>query len=118
MSFYFCNLLYNVYGYLLYAEELRSLQSYNVGNKVGSGTFCVVYKGTERSNDEIVALKKINYDVASEQGFPVTVIIFFLNYILSVMFPKKKKNFDMKYSSNVFENSKHLQRQNEFVFGH
>ena len=57
--------------------ELRGLHSYNLGSKVGSGTFCDVYKGTDRKTNEVVALKKIKLEQRTpeqrDQGFPVTV---------------------------------------------
>lgn len=51
---------------------LRSLNCVNCDDVVGSGTFGVVFKATEKETGDIVALKRIKMEKESN-GFPITV---------------------------------------------
>jgi hypothetical protein len=71
--------------------ELRGLSAFDVEGKIGEGTFCVVFKGTERDTGAPVALKKIVIDpkVKSYNGFPVTVSRFVSNKCRKFIFRLK-----------------------------
>ena len=51
---------------------LRSLNSVDCDDVVGSGTFGVVFKATEKETGDKVALKRIKMEKESN-GFPITV---------------------------------------------
>lgn len=53
-------------------HRLRSLNCVHFDKVVGSGTFGVVYKATEKDTGDHVALKKIKME-RETQGFPITV---------------------------------------------
>ena len=53
-------------------HTLRTLNSVHFDKVVGSGTFGVVFKATERETGDSLALKKIKMEKETN-GFPITV---------------------------------------------
>lgn len=55
------------------AEHDEILATYQKIDKIGEGTYGVVYKAIERANGNVVALKKIRLE-SEEEGVPSTAI--------------------------------------------
>lgn len=53
--------------------QYRGMERYSRIDKVGEGTYGIVYKARDRVNGNIVALKKIRLD-AEDEGIPSTAI--------------------------------------------
>ncbi len=51
----------------------RTIDRYSKLEKIGEGTYGVVYKARDRVSQEVIALKKIRLD-AEEEGEPSTAI--------------------------------------------
>ena len=54
-------------------EDLSRMERYMKLEKIGEGTYGVVYKAKDRVTGEVVALKKIRLD-AEDEGIPSTAI--------------------------------------------
>merc|ERR1712038_1105031 len=52
---------------------LRDVSAFPRRNKVGQGTYGIVFMGSDRETGEIVALKRINTE-QEENGFPLTAL--------------------------------------------
>jgi len=64
---------YNMQSGVDMKQDLRGMERYIKIEKIGEGTYGVVYKAKDRSTDEIIALKKIRLE-AEDEGVPSTAI--------------------------------------------
>jgi len=51
------------------------MERYQRVDKIGEGTYGVVYKASDRATGEIVALKKIRLE-EKDEGIPSTVLVY------------------------------------------
>ena len=56
-----------------FCKDKDRLSGYDIGEKLGEGTYGVVFKATDKITKEIVAMKKIRID-RDDDGVPSTAI--------------------------------------------
>jgi len=56
------------------SDHIDDMERYRKLEKIGEGTYGVVYKAEDRVTGEIVALKRIRLDLADDEGIPGTAI--------------------------------------------
>lgn len=54
-------------------EGCRSIESFEYLNKIDEGAYGVVYRARDKTNGEIVAIKKLKLEKEKE-GFPITAL--------------------------------------------
>ena len=56
------------------ASKYRTLDDYVKIEKIGEGTYGVVFKGRDKTSGEIVAMKKLRFGSSADDGIPATAI--------------------------------------------
>ena len=54
-------------------EGCRSIENFEYLNKIDEGAYGVVYRAKDKSNDDVVAIKKLKLEKEKE-GFPITAL--------------------------------------------
>jgi len=80
-------------------EGCRSIENFEYLNKIDEGAYGVVYRARDKSNDEIVAIKKLKLEKEKE-GFPITALRE-LSTLISLKHPNIIEVKEVVYGSSL-----------------
>jgi len=99
-------------------SQLKGLDRYERTQKVGEGTYGIVYKATDKVSNESVALKRIRFDSENDEGVPSTALreIAILREmrhpnvvgLRDVMFFGEKKKLYMVFDFHQYDLKRHM----------
>jgi cell division cycle 2-like protein len=80
-------------------EGCRSIENFEYLNKIDEGAYGVVYRARDKSNNEIVAIKKLKLEKEKE-GFPITALRE-LSTLISLKHPNIIEVKEVVYGSSL-----------------
>jgi cell division cycle 2-like len=80
-------------------EGCRSIENFEYLNKIDEGAYGVVYRAKDKSNDDVVAIKKLKLEKEKE-GFPITALRE-LSTLISLKHPNIIEVKEVVYGSSL-----------------